>query len=189
MYNSELASETSKLLDHRRVLFIPNFRKNWIFLPNIWNFRKFGKICSNQYRTAWNCSSNLIHCEWWISDNTDPFWTCHSSRNLVDGLPLAIHFTLTRPYRQPGSSLSDTFRNDLYARILTSSGVRRYLRPPELFHINSVTTRLMLQIFHSVNNNIQHFCRINMDRTCLWSSMFDLCQADPGASMCCVTQF
>ena len=24
-------------------------------------------------------------------DNTNPFWTCHSSGNLVDGLPLAIH--------------------------------------------------------------------------------------------------
>ena len=27
----------------------------------------------------------------WIWENTYPFWTCHPSGNLVDGLPLAIH--------------------------------------------------------------------------------------------------
>ena len=58
----------------------------------------------------------------WIWDNTYPFWTCHPSGNLVDGLPLAIHknavlascrFPRRAPIRIPRCKIiddADTYR-------------------------------------------------------------------------------
>ena len=49
------------------------------------------KPCSNPYIRDPNHTMrlrDLTRCTW---DNKYPFWTCHPSGNLVDGLPLAIH--------------------------------------------------------------------------------------------------
>ena len=87
----KLASERSKRLDYRRVLFISIFRKSWVFWSKIWKFSKSknSKInssrCLGIFHTCHSDSSSDL------ADYTNPFWTCHSSGNLVDGLPLAIH--------------------------------------------------------------------------------------------------
>jgi len=47
--------------------------------------------CSNQYIRDHNHTLSLQYYTRRIWDNTYPFWTCHPSGNLVDGLPLAIH--------------------------------------------------------------------------------------------------
>ena len=47
--------------------------------------------CANRYITNRNHTMSFRDPKKGIWDNTYPFWTCHPSGNLVDGLPLAIH--------------------------------------------------------------------------------------------------
>ena len=71
------------------------FSKMLSILVRILKFSKFQKRHSRNYREHSVNKKQYRLQTMQLFDCTNLFWTCHSSGNLVDGLPLAIHNMLS----------------------------------------------------------------------------------------------
>ena len=70
-------------------------------------------LCSNRYITDPNHTTSLRYPTIYIWNNRYPFWKCHPSGNMVDGLPLAIHDAVLASCRFSGRVPIRKFRSKI----------------------------------------------------------------------------